>query len=100
MCEGSFLPSSFGPHQKHTELESSLRSYPIKPFAFFAKGWGLFRGVEGNLLPGVFPHPIPAAPPSRPCFSPSASLATAGLTQPSVLDPTYRVSAPYARGIP
>src|SRR2546425_1984536 len=30
MCEGSFLPSSFGPHQKHTEFESSLRSYPIK----------------------------------------------------------------------
>src|SRR5438132_4505787 len=29
MCEGSFLPSSFGPHQKHTEFESSLRSYPI-----------------------------------------------------------------------
>src|SRR2546425_5680534 len=32
MCEGSFLPSSFGPHQKHTEFESSLRSYPINPF--------------------------------------------------------------------
>ena len=31
MCEGSFLPSSFGPHQKHTEFESSLRSYPIHP---------------------------------------------------------------------
>src|SRR5439155_10537485 len=31
MCEGSFLPSSFGPHQKHTEFESSLRSYPISP---------------------------------------------------------------------
>src|SRR5438876_5571790 len=31
MCEGSFLPSSFGPHQKHTEFESSLRSYPINP---------------------------------------------------------------------
>src|SRR5437667_11111601 len=30
MCEGSFLPSSFGPHQKHTEFESSLRSYLIK----------------------------------------------------------------------
>src|SRR5947208_17101525 len=29
MCEGSFLPSSFGPHQKHTEFESRLRSYPI-----------------------------------------------------------------------
>src|SRR5947209_7236083 len=29
MCEGSFLPSSFGPHQKHTEFESSLRSYLI-----------------------------------------------------------------------
>src|SRR5947208_4056233 len=42
MCEGSFLPSSFGPHQKHTEFESSLRSYPINPFALFAKGWGLF----------------------------------------------------------
>src|SRR6266550_8234366 len=39
MCEGSFLPSSFGPHQKHTEFESSLRSYPINSFAFFAKGW-------------------------------------------------------------
>src|SRR5437870_13880344 len=39
MCEGSFLPSSFGPHQKHTEFESSLRSYPINPFALFAKGW-------------------------------------------------------------
>src|SRR5438034_8751396 len=38
MCEGSFLPSSFGPHQKHTEFESSLRSYPINPFALFAKG--------------------------------------------------------------
>src|SRR5213079_2375179 len=42
MCEGSFLPSSFGPHQKHTEFESSLRSYPINPFALFAKGCGLF----------------------------------------------------------
>src|SRR5439155_24570004 len=42
MCEGSFLPSSFGPHQKHTEFESSLHSYPIIPFALFAKGWGLF----------------------------------------------------------
>src|SRR3989442_451316 len=38
MCEGSFLPSSFGPHQKHTDVESSLRSYPINSFAFFAKG--------------------------------------------------------------
>src|SRR6266446_3865576 len=38
MCEGSFLPSSFGPHQKHTEFESSLRSYPINPFPFCAKG--------------------------------------------------------------
>src|SRR5438094_4212857 len=37
MCEGSFLPSSFGPHQKHTEFESSLRSYPINP-SFF-EGW-------------------------------------------------------------
>src|SRR5947208_17189442 len=67
MCEGSFLPSSFGPHQKHTEFESSLRSYPINPFAFFAKRRGLFpshvgagaltrpggdffRAVEQNLL--------------------------------------------------
>src|SRR5438034_7668715 len=67
MCEGSFLPSSFGPHQKHTEFESSLRSYPINPFALFAKRRGLFpshvgagaltrpggdffRGVEQNLL--------------------------------------------------
>src|SRR6266567_2847594 len=67
MCEGSFLPSSFGPHQKHTEFESSLRSYPINPFAFFAKRRGLFpshvgagaltrpggdffRAAEGNLL--------------------------------------------------
>src|SRR5437588_2695778 len=33
MCEGSFLPSSFGPHQKHTEFESSLRSYPISDVA-------------------------------------------------------------------
>src|SRR6058998_3754649 len=40
MCEGSFLPSSFGPHQKHTEFESSLRSYPINPFALLPKGWG------------------------------------------------------------
>src|SRR5436190_21717284 len=42
MCEGSFLPSSFGPHQKHTEFESSLRSFPINPLALFAKGCGLF----------------------------------------------------------
>src|SRR5438132_13739821 len=40
MCEGSFLPSSFGPHQKHTEFESGLRSYPINP------GWGLLFGLE------------------------------------------------------
>src|SRR5712691_11539926 len=39
MCEGSFLPSSFGPHQKHTEFESSLRSYPINPS----------RGSKGGL---------------------------------------------------
>src|SRR5438034_4484628 len=40
MCEGSFLPSSFGPHQKHTEFESSLRSYPINSFrAVLRKGW-------------------------------------------------------------
>src|SRR5947208_3814573 len=36
MCEGSFLPSSFGPHQKHTEFESSLRSYPISPSSAWA----------------------------------------------------------------
>src|SRR5437870_3588733 len=35
MCEGSFLPSSFGPHQKHTEFESSLRSYLINLCALF-----------------------------------------------------------------
>src|SRR6266567_5533465 len=35
MCEGSFLPSSFGPHQKHTEFESSLRSYPINHWRTF-----------------------------------------------------------------
>ena len=39
MCEGSFLPSSFGPHQKHTEFESSLRSYPINPSPGFGEGW-------------------------------------------------------------
>src|SRR5947209_19204383 len=33
MCEGSFLPSSFGRHQKHTEFESSLRSYLISDVA-------------------------------------------------------------------
>src|SRR5205823_5563707 len=38
MCEGSFLPSSFGPHQKHTEFESSLRSYPINPSRFWKGG--------------------------------------------------------------
>src|SRR5438445_2832907 len=38
MCEGSFLPSSFGPHQKHTEFESSLRSYPINLSRFLRKG--------------------------------------------------------------
>src|SRR5881392_1411613 len=42
MCEGSFLPSSFGPHQKHTEFESSLRSYPIKPFRGFCERMGTF----------------------------------------------------------
>src|SRR5207253_6414092 len=47
MCEGSFLPSSFGPHQKHTEFESSLRSYPINSFAFFAKRRGLFPSHVG-----------------------------------------------------
>src|SRR2546429_2690559 len=47
MCEGSFLPSSFGPHQNHTEFESSLRSYPINP-SRFSKG-------------GMLPHD----PPSR-----------------------------------
>src|SRR6266568_4922478 len=92
MCEGSFLPSSFGPHQKHTEFESSLRSYPINSFAFFAKGWGLFREVEGNLLSRVFPQPISAMPLKQILFTPraSASLARAGLTQPSGLCPTSR----------
>src|SRR5947207_698915 len=47
MCEGSFLPSSFRPHQKHTEFESSLRSYPINPFALFAKRRGLFPSHVG-----------------------------------------------------
>src|SRR6266550_1195320 len=47
MCEGSFLPSSFGPHQKHTEFESSLRSYPINPSRFL-------RRVGLPRLPGVF----------------------------------------------
>src|SRR5438552_8119814 len=47
MCEGSFLPSSFGPHQKHTEFESSLRSYPINSFAFFAKRRELFPSHVG-----------------------------------------------------
>src|SRR5205823_4623990 len=47
MCEGSFLPSSFGPHQKHTEFESSLRSYPINPFALFAKRRELFPSHVG-----------------------------------------------------
>src|SRR5438552_16014791 len=84
MCEGSFLPSSFGPHQKHTEFESSLRSYPINSFAFFAKGWGLFREVEGNLLSRVFPQPISAMPLKQILFTPraSASLARGRLTQP------------------
>src|SRR5207245_6892708 len=41
MCEGSFLPSSFGPHQKHTEFESSLRSYPISATVGFNKGLSL-----------------------------------------------------------
>src|SRR5438445_4148524 len=36
MCEGSFLPSSFGPHQKHTEFDSSLRSYPLN-LSFFER---------------------------------------------------------------
>src|SRR2546429_6620316 len=102
MCEGSFLPSSFGPHQKHTEFESSLRSYPINSFAFFAKGWGLFREVEGNLLSRVFPQPISAMPLKQILFTPraSASLARAPLTQPSGLCPTSRISAPQERNIP
>src|SRR5437762_12806309 len=65
MCEGSFLPSSFGPHQKHTEFESSLRSYPINPstalracpepvdgtgFLAFSARSGAFRNPEFGLL--------------------------------------------------
>ncbi len=61
-------------------------------FAFFAKGWGLFREVEGNLLSRVFPQPISAMPLKQILFTPraSASLARAGLTQPSGLCPTSR----------
>src|SRR5205809_7762249 len=48
MCEGSFLPSSFGPHQKHTEFESSLRSYPIHSCVFCKGGYLEIRpAVDG-----------------------------------------------------
>src|SRR5207244_1620366 len=45
----------------------------------FAKGWGLFREVEGNLLSRVFPQPISAMPLKQILFTPrlSASLARA-----------------------
>src|SRR5438105_7513263 len=38
MCEGSFLPSSFGPHQKHTEFESSPSLLSNQSLTFFVKG--------------------------------------------------------------
>src|SRR5438132_6174974 len=100
MCEGSFLPSSFGPHQKHTEFESSLRSYPISPCAFFAKGWGLLRGVEGNLLSRVFRRPFHACRQVVLVSSPSERLAREGRqTQPSRPCPTSSISAPQERNI-
>ncbi|PYX12793.1 MAG: hypothetical protein DMG84_20845, partial [Acidobacteria bacterium] len=68
--------------------ESALARVPLS-FAFFAKGWGLFREVEGNLLSRVFPQPISAMPLKQILFTPraSASLARAPLTQPSGLCP-------------
>src|SRR5947199_9381213 len=52
MCEGSFLPSSFGPHQKHTEFESSLRSYPINPVN------AAIRSSSGNTIRRCPPKPL------------------------------------------
>src|SRR2546425_5759422 len=58
MCEGSFLPSSFGPHQKHTEFESSLRSYPISS----SSAWVRFLFVTALLLrPATTAHVGPDA---------------------------------------
>jgi len=64
MCEGSFLPSSFGPHQKHTEFESSLRSYPIKvraPVLGANLGAGIFFRLFDLHYPSLPLHAVPVA---------------------------------------